>query len=1253
MAEENVIGLAMQLDVTDLKTGIKEANKIIASSKDEFKNATAGMDMWSKSSEGLNAKLGQLGKQLSAQEKIAAGYEAEIARVSAQEGDHSEQLKKLQSQLQKAQSAIKTTQSQMSHYSDSLAEVQRAEKDANSKLGKLTKTIADQKKELNNLTKDYKSAVLQYGKNSREAKELAKKIKDLSGEIEDNEEKVEDAESAFESLGKKISDVGNQAAEKATKGLAKIGTAVAGLVAGFLATAEATRELRTNMGKVSTAFEEAGFSAEQAGKTYSEFYGILGDDGKTTEAINHLAKLASSEEDLAKWANIASGVMGTFGDSLPIESLTEAANETAKTGEVAGSLADALNWAGVSQDKFQESLDECNTEQERNALITETLTGLYGEVGKTYQETNKDIIEQNKAQADLSATMAEVGALAEPVMTQFKQMGAEIAKALLPVVEKIIPAIKENLPIILGVLGSLVAVIGAVNAALLINKTITNAIIVAQKLQAAWTGAVTAAQWLLNAAMTANPIGLVVAAIGALVVAFIALWKNSEAFREFWIDLWNSITKYVGIAIDGIKKAWNGITKFFSDTFNTIIDVFKSLPGKMKDVGKNLVEGLWNGIKDMTSWIVDKVKGFGDTVLGGIKKFFGIHSPSTVMAEVGGYMTEGMAEGIESGTDRVVEAGENVGNELINAVDGVSDSMTAEGEKLGSNITKGVEKGLSSSLTSFDDLTKKIERQKEQVLKLQSEYKSAVMTFGQTSTQAFDVAKRIFNLSQELEANESKVNSLNASYENFNETLAKQSQVEINNLVSKNEALQKQINEVYDELNKLPVQNAGATQVYMNRIASLKGQIAENNKEIEKYQSNIDILTKKQKEAAAASAAASAVVEKSKNAYEKLLDTIKEQEDSLEQLKTQYASELMAGRTKEAEDLAIKIKNLNAQLSANKKQAEELSAAYDSLFGSGEITTPEIDSRSAWQKWIDNMEEALGMSEEKLKSWSEGAGKYISKIGSYFESVGGKITETMSVMNDYFAQQAEQRTKEIEDKLSKLEEEKNAELAVVNESTNTQLADLDALYDKQQISAEEYRKQRTKIEKSLAATTKKINEEKAAEEQKLLAEKDRLARKQFEAEKANSIAMTVINGAQAIIKGFAQLGPIAGAVNAAIQAGLTAVQIATIAGQKYVPAMAKGGIVDKATFAMIGEDGKEAVMPLENNTGWIEELAGKLNSIMNKDLAGNFGRMSAVPEYAMASGAVTNNFTQVINAPKQPSRHELYRDTRNLLALKR
>ena len=152
------------------------------------------------------------------------------------------------------------------------------------------------------------------------------------------------------------------------------------------------------------------------------------------------------------------------------------------------------------------------------------------------------------------------------------------------------------------------------------------------------------------------------------------------------------------------------------------------------------------------------------------------------------------------------------------------------------------------------------------------------------------------------------------------------------------------------------------------------------------------------------------------------------------------------------------------------------------------------------------------------------------------------------------------------------------------------------------------------------------------------------------AQKATAIAETVINGAQAIIKGFAQLGPIAGAVNAGIQAGLTAVQVGVIGSQQYVPMLAKGGIVDGATLAVIGEAGKEAVMPLENNTGWIKELAFKINEIMQKDFS------SGIQPTAYAGATITNNYynnyEQIINAPKQLTRKEIYRDSKNLLALK-
>ena len=169
---------------------------------------------------------------------------------------------------------------------------------------------------------------------------------------------------------------------------------IAAAGAAFFGLAEETREARENMGKLETSFTTAGHSAEDAKNTYTELYGVLGDDGQATEAAAHLAKLTTNEKELSDWTNICTGVYATFGDSLPIEGLTEAANETAKTGSITGNLADALNWAGVSEDDFQASLDACTSEQERQALITSTLNGLYSEAADKYREVNGDIIDR-------------------------------------------------------------------------------------------------------------------------------------------------------------------------------------------------------------------------------------------------------------------------------------------------------------------------------------------------------------------------------------------------------------------------------------------------------------------------------------------------------------------------------------------------------------------------------------------------------------------------------------------------------------------------------------------------------------------------------------------------------------------------------------------------------------------------------------------------------------------------------------------
>ena len=157
-------------------------------------------------------------------------------------------------------------------------------------------------------------------------------------------------------------------------------------------------EYRTNMGKLDTAFTTSGHSAEAAKNTYRSLVGVLGESDQSVEAANHLAILTNNEKELQTWTNICTGVFATFGDSLPIEGLTEAANETAKVGQVTRPLADALNWAGISEDEFNEKLAACTDEQERQKLIMNTLNDVYDEAAKTYKTTNKEVIAANKAQ---------------------------------------------------------------------------------------------------------------------------------------------------------------------------------------------------------------------------------------------------------------------------------------------------------------------------------------------------------------------------------------------------------------------------------------------------------------------------------------------------------------------------------------------------------------------------------------------------------------------------------------------------------------------------------------------------------------------------------------------------------------------------------------------------------------------------------------------------------------------------------------
>lgn len=408
------------------------------------------------------------------------------------------------------------------------------------------------------------------------------------------------------------------------------GIGVAGLAIGgaFIGAVESTREYRAEMGLLESAFLTAGHSSEVAKTTYSELNAVLGDSGQAVEASQHLAKIADNEEELAGLTHTLTGVYATFGESLPLEGLAEGINHSASLGEVQGSLADALEWSGISVESFNDKLAKLKTEEERQDLIVKTLEKTYNSASVQYKETNKDIIESRKAQERLTDAMAEVGRVGEPIMTAIKNAIASMAEKAVPVIVSMVDGfrdmktwVQENESTVHKWVGVILGAITTIGTFVLIMKfgaIMTAASNAIKVVRTAMLG--------LNAAMLANPIGVVVALLAGLVVAFIYLWNNVEGFRNFWKKTWDtikslassagkSIKKALVDAWNGIKKAWSSVGKFFQNIWSGIKKAFSAT----KSWFTNIFKSAWNGVK--SAW--SSTKSYFKGLWSGIKGVFG------------------------------------------------------------------------------------------------------------------------------------------------------------------------------------------------------------------------------------------------------------------------------------------------------------------------------------------------------------------------------------------------------------------------------------------------------------------------------------------------------------------------------------------------------------------------------------------------------------------------------------------------------
>lgn len=712
-----------KVDISELKKAMQEAKRHISIANSEFKAVSSSMDDWGKSSDGISAKLKQLKSVISNQEAILESLEKQYDAVCEEQGENSMAADRLRIQMNNQKAAINKTRKEIDTFEKSLDDVEKAEKQA------------------------------------------AKTGKTVSEVLDDMEKEADDAGEGFTTLkGAVATFAGNV--------LTGLANGVKNAISDMLGLADATREYRTEVAKLETGAKAAGASTDYIREKWKDLTSVLGDEGAVTEGLNNLMAAGfTTEENMNSIATMLEGAAIKFKDTLKFEGLSDGLQETLATGAAVGPFAELLERSGVNLEKFDAGLAKCKTSAEQQNYVLQQLSSLgLASVSEAYRTQNADLIAANKATADYEANMAALGEKVEPITTKAKEGFNGLLEKLLELIEgvdieaftekmdegfsllsdDVLPAVVDGLGWIIDNKDELIAGLTGIATGFLAFKVGTLIATVTTALQgmSAATAIAAVKQWLLNSALLANPIVLIVALIAGLIAAFVMLWKNNEEFREFWINLWEGIKEACGKAIDAIgkfftetipnffkgvidwiKENWQsillflinpfaGLFKYFYDNntkfrefvdnaityikelpgkiwewllktilkivewresmiqkakdagknlVSAFIEYIKELPEKLKNIGLNIVQGLWNGVNNATDWLKKKIKSFVGNVTDWLKEFFGIHSPSTVMEKmIGKWLPAGIAVGIDKNAKTVIDSMKNLAVKTVN-----------------------------------------------------------------------------------------------------------------------------------------------------------------------------------------------------------------------------------------------------------------------------------------------------------------------------------------------------------------------------------------------------------------------------------------------------------------------------------------------------------------------------------------------------------------------------------------------------------
>lgn len=797
---KNEAKIRFTAETGEFNSAIKKSNDEMSQLRAELKLNATQMKTTGASVEALEDKHRILSNQLAASESKTEALAQKVSKAAEIFGENSTEVNKLRTQLINAQTAEEKIRQAISACNDELEAQKSAMNQAESASEQLANTIKDQQTTLDRLKRDYADAVLQYGKSSDEAKNLKGEISSLSGELRENQTALGKAEKAADDLDKSFDNAG-QAADGAGDGFTVLKGVVADLASsaiqaaigkltefiGYLGQLPAeTMELRQSMSTLTTTFDGANFSTETAKNTWKELYAVFGDDQTAVEAANHIARMSENQQDLNDWVTISTGLYATYQDAINPAAIAESAKETAACGKVTGQFADALNWSSeaatmfagymsdevtTAEDAFNVALSECSTEQERQALITDTLTALYGDAAGKYRETAGAQMEAKEATAEHMLAENDLASSIEPVTTAWQEMKTMLLTSLQPAIEKITSAMTDALswmkehPTAVKAIAAAVSVLAIGLGALSI----------------AW-GVYTIAQWAANSAMlipAAICLGIVaaIAAVVAIIVIMVEHWdqvkaKCSEVWesvkatfaqwgewintnvvqpvKEFFAGLWDGIKSACASAWEWVKGVFSSfvswidsnviqpVVNFFTGLWETLQTIWDTICNVIQvaimfigsiisgavqlitvpfrfiwENCKQYVFAAWEWIKNAVSTAINAVKNVITTVMNAIKSFIsnvwnGIKSAtSTVWNGIKSVITS-VWNAIKPFVTSAVNAVKNVVTKVWNGIKSTTSTAWNAVKNVVSTVWNGIKSGVTTAINAVKSVVSSV-----------------------------------------------------------------------------------------------------------------------------------------------------------------------------------------------------------------------------------------------------------------------------------------------------------------------------------------------------------------------------------------------------------------------------------------------------------------------------------------------------------------------------------------------------------------